>query len=155
VNSKVIAIGLMLATLVGLQTGCANLTAAYLIHDSRVETAQAMRAARAANMARVRQSSKALKVDVSEDGRTFYMGMDLLQAKGWLAAWAEEPGLMTGATTLDVATGAAVVYAAKSGGGHKSSGDKVTITGNGNTYGGRDVNETRTKTTTSTSSEGQ
>ena len=116
------------------QFGCASMAASSL-HDARVDAAQA------------------LKFAAGADGKSAYVGLDLLQAKGYFAAWREEPGLMAGATGVDALLGLGVYLGAKNmqgGGDDNSSTTTINVNGNQNntTTGGRDTSGSHTTTTT-------
>jgi hypothetical protein len=123
---------IVLLLLLGLsQSGCASMLAVSS-HDSKVEAAQALR------------------MTPGADGKSAYVGLDLLQATGYIAAWKAAPGTMTAATVVDLLTGIGAYYGIKgaTGGDDNSKQTTVTVNGDNNNtvVGGQDASGSHNQT---------
>jgi hypothetical protein len=116
-----------------IQTGCASYLAVGA-HDTRVDAA------------------RALQVQAGADGKSAYVGLDLLKTKGYMAAWKEAPATMTAATVVDLLTGIGAYYGIKGaiGGDDNSKSTTVTVNGDNNNtvVGGQDASGSHTQTET-------
>jgi len=106
-----------------------------------------------AGFALITGQHNALVLEARDGGAAVGARVDKIK---WHGGVGEAIAANPGQSTLAVLVGTAAGYATYKSGGGGSKGDTTTInqTGNGNTYGGRDVTESRT-TTTTTSSGGQ
>lgn len=129
---------LLVSLLALISIGCASYLAVSA-HDSRVDAA------------------RALQAQPGADGKSVYVGLDLLKAKGYMAAWSESPGTMTAATVIDVLTGVGAYYGVKAatGGDDKSRSTTVNVNGDNNNtvVGGQDASGSHNTTTTTTTGE--
>lgn len=131
--------GMMLACVIGggllLTSGCASILAVSS-HDSVVKT-----------------NAKVIQAQALGNGGVG-LGVDLLGLNtGYFSAWKDQPGMMAGATGLDIITTLGAAYMLNKSQDGSDKGGAVNITGNGNLVTTGDASPATRTTTTTTGGE--
>jgi len=103
-----------------------------------------------AGFALITGQHNALVLEARQNGLAAGADLNKLHLKGGVVEAVSQNKGMATLTVLGAAAAGYATYKANGGSSDKDSTPNVSITGNGNTYGGRDVTEIRQKTTTTT-----
>ena len=104
-----------------------------------------------AGFALITGQHNALVLEARNNGLAAGADLNKLHLKGGVVEAVSQNKGPAALTVIGGALAGYATYKAGSGGGDKEPTTTVNISGNGNTYGGRDVTETRTTTTTTSS----